>query len=379
MYIGGFSMLKLATLFSGIGAIEQALKIMNIDYEIKFACDNGERELPLNKEEIDQIIKKMSEVQRKEYIDNLYKKTGKENLMQKSYMLNYNINEEDFYQDVRFLNGEKYKEQVDLLVGGSPCQSFSVNGKRGGFEDTRGTLFYEYARIVKEVQPKVFIFENVKGMLTHDNGATWDTIKNTFEQLEYQIYIKHDKNGKENPILNAMDYGIPQNRQRIFVVGINKKAKTKKEFKFPEKIKLKNKVSDYLDKNVDAKYYLGQKGFEFVTTHPSRAQVGCDVMRCQKANQQFNWNGDFIFEEFDKIKTNEKILKKAYVGIWNNKKGVIRKITPRECLRLMGFMDDFIIDINDQNMYRQSGNSIVVNVLMALINEIISTGVWEEL
>ncbi len=372
-------MLKLATLFSGIGAIEQALKIMNIDYEIKFACDNGERELPLKKEEIDKIIEKMSESQKKEYIDNLYNKTGKENLMQKSYMLNYNINEEDFYQDVRFLSGKIFKGQIDLLVGGSPCQSFSVNGKRGGFEDTRGTLFYEYARIIKESQPKVFIFENVKGMLTHDNGATWDTIKNAFEQLDYQIYIKHDKKGKEDPILNAMDYGIPQNRQRIFVVGINKKAKIKKEFKFPEKIKLQNKVGDYLEKNVDSKYYLGQKGFEFVTTHPSRAQVGCDIMRCQKANQQFNWNGDFIFEEFNKIKDNDKILKKAYVGMWNNKKGVIRKLTPRECLRLMGFMDDFIIDINDQNMYRQSGNSIVVNVLKALINEIISTGVWEEL
>lgn len=372
-------MLRLATLFSGIGAIEQALKIMNIDYEIKFACDNGERELPFKKEEIDKIIKKMSNKQKKEYIDNLYKETGKENLMQKSYMLNYNVDENNFYQDVRFLDGKLYKGEVDLLVGGSPCQSFSVNGKRGGFKDTRGTLFYEYARIVKEVQPKVFIFENVKGILTHDNGATWDTIKNTFEQLNYKIYVKHDKNGKEAPILNAMDYGIPQNRQRIFVVGINKKTKTKKEFQFPEPIELKSKIRDYLDKNIDAKYYLGQKGFEFVTTHPSRAQVGCDIMRCQKANQQFNWNGDFIFEEFDKIKDNAKILKKAYVGIWNNKKGVIRKITPRECLRLMGFMDDFIIDINDQNMYRQSGNSIVVNVLEAIIHEIISTGIWGNL
>ena len=238
----------------------------------------------------------MSHKEKKEYIDKLYLQTGKENLMQKSYMLNYDINADNFYQDVRFLDGNIYKNKIDLLVGGSPCQSFSVNGKRGGFEDTRGTLFYEYARIINEVQPKVFIFENVKGMLTHDNGNTWNIIKNTFEQLNYKIYIKHDKSGKESPILNAMDYGIPQNRQRIFVVGINKKEKIKKEFNFPEKIKLNSKVSDYLDKKVDAKYYLGQKGFEFVTTHPSRAQVGCDIMRCQKANQQFNWNGDFIFE-----------------------------------------------------------------------------------
>ena len=372
-------MLKLATLFSGIGAIEQALKIMDINYEIKFACDNGERELPITKKQINKKIEKLSNKEKKQYIDNLYMKTGKENLMQKSYMLNYDINEENFYQDVRFLDGNIYKGQIDLLVGGSPCQSFSVNGKRGGFQDTRGTLFYEYARIVKETQPKVFIFENVKGILTHDNGATWHTIKNTFDQLNYKIYIKHDEKGKEDPILNAMDYGIPQNRQRVFIVGINKKIKIKNEFKFPNKIKLNTKIIDYLDNKVDAKYYLGQKGFEFVTTHPSRAQVGCDIMRCQKANQQFNWNGDFIFEDYSKVKDDNTIMKKAYVGIWNNRKGVIRKITPRECLRLMGFKDDFVININDQNMYRQSGNSIVVNVLQALIKELITTGVWEEL
>lgn len=371
-------MLKLATLFSGIGAIEQALKNMKIDYKIEFACDNGERELPIDKKEIEKELKKLNENEKKKYIDKLYEETGKKNLMEKSYMLNYKIDKADFYQDVRFLNGRKYKNEIDLLVGGSPCQSFSVNGKRGGFEDTRGTLFYEYARIVRESQPKVFIFENVRGMLTHDKGATWDTIKNTFEQLNYNIYIKHNESGKEDPVLNAMDYGIPQNRQRIFVVGFKKNIKLKKQFKFPEKIKLKTTIKDYLDENVDAKYYLGKKGFDFVTTHPSRAQVGCDVMRCQKANQQFNWNGDFIFEEYEKIKNNKEILNKAYVGMWKNKKGVVRKITPRECLRLMGFSDDFIISINDQNMYRQSGNSIVVNVLKALVEEIIATGVWEE-
>ena len=189
-------MLKLATLFSGIGAIEQALKNMKIDYKIEFACDNGERELPIDKKEIEKKLKKLNESEKKKYIDKLYEETGKENLMEKSYMLNYKIDKSNFYQDVRFLDGRKYKNEIDLLVGGSPCQSFSVNGKRGGFEDTRGTLFYEYARIVKESQPKVFIFENVRGMLTHDKGATWDTIKNTFEQLNYDIYIKHNEFGK---------------------------------------------------------------------------------------------------------------------------------------------------------------------------------------
>lgn len=370
-------MIKLATLFSGIGAIEQALRQLELEHEIKFACDNGERELDCSKEEIEFNIKNNKIENIKEYIDDLYKKTGKENLMEKSYKENYIINDDDFYQDVRFLDGKKYMNQVDLLVGGSPCQSFSVNGKRGGFEDTRGTLFYEYARIVKESQPKVFIFENVRGMLNHDKGKTWETIKNTFEQLNYKINIKTNEKGEEDPILNAVDYGIPQKRERLFIVGIRNDIDLKKDFEFPEKKELLTTTSDYFEKKIEPKYYLGQKGFEFVTTHPSRARVGTSIMGCQKANQQFNWNGDFIFEEYDAVKNNKEILKHAYVSTWNGKKGVIRKYTPRECLRLMGFADDFKIVINDQNMYKQSGNSIVVNVLKEIVKEIIETGVFD--
>ncbi len=370
-------MIKLATLFSGIGAIEQALKQLDIDYKISFACDNGERELKLSKDEIDSNLKKLKSSERKKYIDRLYEETGKENLMEKSYKANYVIKDEDFYQDVRFLDGKKYKGNVDLLVGGSPCQSFSVNGKRGGFKDTRGTLFYEYARIVKESEPKVFIFENVRGMLNHDGGNTWSTIKNTFEQLNYTIYIKKDETGKEDPILNAVNYGIPQKRERLFIVGFRKDIENVKPFFFPKQIKLDKTIFDYLEKNVDKKYYLGKKGFEFVTTHPSRARVGTSIMGCQKANQQFNWNGDFIFEEYEHIKNRKDVLESAYISTWNGKKGVIRKYTPRECLRLMGFSNDFNIVINDQNMYRQSGNSIVVNVLMEIFKEIENTGVFD--
>jgi DNA (cytosine-5)-methyltransferase 1 len=208
-------------------------------------------------------------------------------------------------------------------------------------------------------------------MLTHDNGKTWEVIKNTFKELNYNIYIKDD------PILNAKDYGMPQNRPRLFIVGIRNNIKLKKEFKFPSKINLKKTTFDFLDKEVDSKYYLGKKGFEFVTTHPSRAQVNGNIMRCQKANQQFNWNGDFIFEPLDKVKNNKKIMSKAYVGEWNGQIGVTRKLTPRECLRLMGFSDKFKIVVNDQNMYKQAGNSIVINVLEALVNSIIETGVFK--
>lgn len=368
-------MIRLGTLFSGIGAIEQAFIKMKLDHELVFACDNGERELSLSREEIEQLIDGLSPDEREQKIAKLYMEKG-ENQMEKSYKANYKIPANRFYQDIRFLDGSIFRDKVDILVGGSPCQAFSCNGKRGGFEDTRGTLFYEYARVINESQPKCFIFENVRGMLNHDHGRTWETIKNVFQELNYHIYLHTDENGKESPILNAADYGIPQLRMRLYMVGIRKDIAQSQEFKFPEPIKSKKTTKDFMDAIVPAKYYLAQKGFEFVTTHPSRAQVNLDIMTCQKANQQFNWNGTFIFEPLSEKHTPE-ILERAYVGEWKGQRGVCRMFTPRECLRLMGFPDSFNMVVNDHMMWRQSGNSIVVNVLEAIMKEIIKTGIFE--
>ncbi len=368
-------MIKLGTLFSGIGAVEQAFEKLNIEHKIVFACDNGERELDVDIVKIKSKICDMSPIETKHYIDTLYSSLKKPNYMELSYKNNYEINDDDFYQDVRFLNGSIYKGNVDLIVGGSPCQSFSIIGKRGGFADTRGTLFYEYARIIKEAQPKAFIFENVKGMLNHDRGKTWETVKNTFSELNYDIYIRSD------PILNANRFGIPQNRPRLFVIGIRSDI-NHIDFEFPEEIELEKTVRDFLDREVDSKYYLGKKGFEFVTNpkYKNRAQINSNVMQCQKANQQFNWNGEFVFEEIEKVKTNEKILSKAYVGEYNGKSGVVRKLTPYECVRLMGFSSHFEFPntVPDVWRYRQSGNSIVVNIFEKIIPNLISTRVFEE-
>ena len=408
--------INLGTLFSGIGAIEQALNLMDVEHENVFACDNGELELKLLPEDlqkeydtlkkiaryritpeeskrlsqltkserkiIDDYAKKIASLpstsDKRAFVDELYKKYSKGvNYVKQTYVENYHINKDDFHLDVHFLDGRDYTNKVDLMVGGSPCQSFSSNGKRGGFADTRGTLFHDYARIIFEVRPKAFIFENVKGMLVHDNGNTWAVIKNTFRELNYNVYIRKDEKGKEKAVLNALEYGIPQQRERIFLVGIRNDIKLKQDFQFPVPIKLEKTNKDFLDENVPAKYYLGQKGFEFVTSHPTRAQVGRDIQKCQKANQQFNWNGDFIFEPLSSKHTPE-ILQRAYVGEWNGQKGVIRQYTPRECLRLMGFPDSFVMLHNDNIMWRQSGNSIVVNVLIALVNELIKTGVFDE-
>ena len=172
-------MIRVGTLFSGIGAIEQSLLRLNIDHKIVFACDNGDIEIEIDLEKEKEHVKSLdSKKEKKEYVDSLYKGLSrKQNFVKQSYLANYEIDEEDFHLDVRLMDGTDYADQVDLLVGGSPCQSFSTVGFRGGLEDARGTLFYEYARLVKETKPKVFIYENVRGLTTHDNGKTWEKMK----------------------------------------------------------------------------------------------------------------------------------------------------------------------------------------------------------
>ena len=351
---------RLATSFSGIGAIEHAFHRLGLNCKIQFAGD------------IDSNCKK-------------------------AYFANYGISEDQWHNDVHDFDAKPYKGKVDLFVGGAPCQAFSLRGKHGGFEDTRGTLFREFARIVIECQPKVFIFENVKGMISHDKGRTWRVIKETFENdCGYQIYYQ---------VLNAKDYGIPQSRERIYCIGFRKET----DFKYPAPIKLTSSVYDYLEQCVDKKYLLKQKGAHFITRsinyQKSYTQVNGDVALCQKRNQQFNWHGDFIFHpqlkddsstpETDETLFNvsdyeedyyaEKVPEKYALDVSdmksacmipvnrraiNSRTGRFRKLTPRECLRLMGFDDTFKIVVSDTETYKQSGNSIVVNVLMALLKQI---------
>ena len=248
------------------------------------------------------------------------------------------------------MNAKPYRFQCDLLVGGAPCQAFSLVGKRRGFDDTRGTLFREFARVVKECKPKVFIFENVRGMLNHNKGVTWEVIKNTFEKdLKYNIYFK---------VLNSRDYGIPQNRERLFCIGFRRKT----DFDFPEPIPLEYKMYDFLLDTFDSSYFLNEKGVKFVTSHKNRekryTQINGEVQLCQKRNQQFNWHGDF------------HKMHRAGVDNYVTNKGRIRKLTPRECLRLMGFKDWFKIEVADTAMYQEAGNSIVVDVLIAILKQL---------
>lgn len=377
--------IRLATAFSGIGAIEHAFQRLKLNYEIVFAGD------------IDENCKK-------------------------SYFANYPISEDRWFTDIRKFDATKYKDQVDFLVGGAPCQAFSMVGKRLGFDDARGTLFYEFARLIKETQPKVFLFENVKGLLNHDEGKTWGVIYSIFEELGYDVHFR---------ILNSKDYGIPQNRERLYCVGF----KTNTKFLFPAPIKLEYRMYDFLEDYVDTKYFLREKGVKFVTSHKNKqkcyTQVNGDIALCQKSNQQFNWHGDFVYhplseeealvEDYDdfvfdvrdveeKYYLSEKVAKyvlaggtksfrtstktdldvarpllqtmhkmhRAGVDNYVTHKGRIRKLTPRECLRLMGFKDSFKIVVSDTAMYQESGNSIVVDVLIAILKQMDITLYGEE-
>lgn len=352
-------MLKIGTVFSGIGAAEQALLQMRVPHKIVFACDNGERYINKSFEEISSLIKSTPNSPEKT-IQELYLNTGKENNVKKSYLANYDLSEDRWYEDVRFLDGKQFTGKVDIFVGGSPCQSFSTYGHKRGLEDTRGTLFYDYARLVQEIQPKVFIFENVTGLLTHDKGRTWQVIKDTFDLLNYDIKYQ---------VLNAVDYNLPQLRKRIFVVGVNRSLNCK-EFNFPKPVPLTHKSTEYLDKYVPNEYYLGEKGFRFVTEvsrNERRARVNQDIIGCQTANQQFNWVGDFRVEKAEERHINDpRIFKGFYCG----ELSVARKMTPQELLRLMGFQN-FKVVVDDKVMWRQTGNSIAVPVIGAVLKEII--------
>ena len=363
-------MLKLATAFSGIGAIEQALKRLSIEYQIEFACDNGDIEINVDYDQELKKIKKMkTTLDKRLYVENLYKTLSrKTNFVEQAYKANYEIKNDNFFYDVKLLDGTDFKNKVDLFVGGSPCQSFSIAGARGGFEDARGTLFYDYCRLVDEIKPKVFIYENVYGVLAHDKGNTWKVMQNSFDSLGYYYHWK---------ILDAKDYGIPQGRRSLYVVGFKNK-KDYEKFKFPEPIELKYTMQDFLVENTkegnvinkngkliisekvgeepEEKYYLSEKLKKYVLSPGTKnfmhtdAKIDLPIARALLSTQGNSH--------------------RASVNNYVTTNGRIRSLTVRETYRLMGFPDDFKIVVSKAQALKQSGNSIVVDVLVAILKEI---------
>ena len=361
-------MINIATVFSGIGSVEWALKRLGIEHNIVFACDNGEIELEgLNEEEEKEKIRAMdTKEEQQEYVRSLYAKSKKTNFVKKSYLSNYNLKEEDFLYDVRFIDGTKYRNEVDLFVGGSPCQSFSIMGYQKGLEDTRGTLFYEYARLVSEIRPRVFIYENVQGMLKHDNGNTWKVISNTFDSLGYKINYK---------LLDSKDYNIPQTRRRIFVIGFREDINT---FEFPKELDLEYTMQDFLETNVTfGNYTANEKGInlKYSTGEIDQKYFLSDKVLAHVMST--GTKGYYTKPEID-LKIARPLLSSMHkmhrAGVDNYvtcTNGRIRRLTPRECLRLMGYDDTFKQVVSDTQMYKQAGNSIVVDVMAKVIEQII--------
>ena len=395
-------MIKVGTDFSGIGSPEAALKRLNIPHHNVFACD----------------------------ID----KYAKQSFLE--------LNSPDlFYDDI---TTRDYKEvpQLDLYVAGFPCQSFSLAGKRGGFDDTRGTLFFNVAEFIKVNQPECFILENVKGLLSHDNGKTFQTITDVLtngggtlngqmgmdtidDGLGYHVYTK---------VLNTKDYGIPQNRERIFIVGF----KYWRTFNFPVKLPLKLKLKDMLQDNANSKFYLSNKriktlesnkrsiGFtdtnkkniancliasyyklptdgEYIKVHslyPRSSKTGkggtghlskqdgttycldtgnaqaIEEINVKQLNPSKESGGKQPYQQnrvYD-INAINPTLTTIYNGANLINTSRIRRLTPLECWRLQGFTDEEFYKAqkvnSDTQLYKQAGNSITVNVMTAILKKI---------
>ncbi len=288
----------------------------------------------------------------------------------KSAKQTYEANYGDYpYGDITKIS-EKDVPDHDILCAGFPCQAFSIAGKRGGFEDTRGTLFFDVARIIKEKQPRAFFLENVKGLISHKSGQTLKTILKTLrEDLGYYV--------PDPQILNAKDYGVPQNRERIFIVGFHPEENIK-EFEYPQK---KKKVVTFADvkeeEEVSVKYFMSTVYLQTLRDHRARHEAKgngfgyaiipddgiANSVVCGGMGRERNLVIDHRLSDYTPITHIKGVV---------NREG-IRKMTPREWARLQGYPEKFRIVVADANAYKQFGNSVAVPAIAATAKQIINT------
>ena len=265
---------------------------------------------------------------------------------QKIYELNYGTKP---HGDITQVN-EKEIPKFDVLLAGFPCQPFSQAGLKKGLADTRGTLFFDIARIVNHHRPKVVFLENVKRFKTHDNGNTFQVVKSTLEGMGYTVFAE---------ILNAKDFGVPQNRERIYIVAFLGDV----DFKFPKPPKKIVKVGDILEKNVANKYTISDRLW---AGHKRR-----------KEEHIAKGNG-FGFSLFNADSPYTSTISARYykdgseILIAQTGKNP-RKITPREAARLQGFSDSFKLPDSDTQAYKQFGNSVAIPVIKAIAKEVLKT------
>ncbi len=259
-------------------------------------------------------------------------------------------------------------EGFEVLCAGFPCQAFSIAGKRGGFEDTRGTLFFDVAEIIKRKQPLAFFLENVKGLKNHDKGKTLETILNVLRNdLGYFV--------PDPQIINAKDFGVPQNRERIYIVGFHKDTKVS-SFEYPKPTGKNVKFADIKEKRVPpTKFYLSTQYLDTLHKHKLRHAnkgngFGYEIISddgiansvvCGGMGRERNLVIDKRIKDFTPT---------THIKGQVNREG-IRKMTPREWARLQGFPDDYVIPVADASAYKQFGNSVAVPAIQATASKIL--------
>lgn len=262
-------------------------------------------------------------------------------------------------------------KDFDILCAGFPCQAFSLAGKRLGFEETRGTLFFDVAEILRRYQPKAFFLENVKGLTIHDKGKTFKTILNTLDEVGYVV---------PNPqIMNAMYFGVPQHRERIYIVGYRKDLGIGKEdFVYPEQKEVTKKFIDIREEDVvSAKYYLSTQYIKTLINHKARHEAAghgfgyaivpddgvANAIVVGGMGRERNIVIDNRLTNFTPV---TKIKGEVNHDGW-------RRMTPREWARLQGYPDDFKIVVADASAYKQFGNSVAVPAIQATAHQLLKT------
>jgi DNA (cytosine-5)-methyltransferase 1 len=266
---------------------------------------------------------------------------------QRTYALNYG---EVPHGDITKIEAKNIPSH-DILLAGFPCQAFSIAGHRKGFEDTRGTLFFDVVRIAKYHQPKVLFLENVKGFVGHDKGRTFKVVKETLEEIGYSVYSQ---------VLNSKDYGVPQNRERIYIIAF---LEQDINFSFPTEIPLESSIHTCLEECVDEKYYYNGK--------PLYERIKDDVV---DENTVYQWRRQYVRENKNRVCPTLT----ANMGTGGHNVPIIkvadgiRKLTPRECANFQGFDHQFKFpkDLALSHQYKQVGNSVTVTVIEKIAEEI---------
>lgn len=273
----------------------------------------------------------------------------------------HNFGEVPFGDITKESNKKYIPDDFDVLCAGFPCQAFSIAGYRKGFEDVRGTLFFDVAEIVKRKRPKAIYLENVKNLYTHDGGRTFAVIKRTLEDLGYVVYHK---------VMNAMEYAnIPQNRERIFIVCFDpKQVPNHKDFSFPEKEELTKSIKDCIDYSIKEKKFFYTKKFGHFD-ELNKGMLSTETI--------YQWRRQYVREN----KSNVCPTLTANMGTGGHNVPLIltpsgiRKLTPKECINFQGYPENYTFPttITDSAKYKQAGNSVVVPLIKKVCQNIVMT------